>query len=57
MSAAERTGSIVLEHVTQRFALPREQSEFTAVEDVSFQVEAGEFVSIVGPRAAASPPC
>jgi len=49
MSAAERTGSIVLEHVTQRFALPREQREFTAVEDVSFQVEAGEFVSIVGP--------
>jgi NitT/TauT family transport system ATP-binding protein len=44
-----RTGSIVVEHVTQRFPLPREQREFTAVQDVSFDVRGGEFVSIVGP--------
>jgi NitT/TauT family transport system ATP-binding protein len=42
-------GSIVLEGVTQRFVLPREGREFTAVEDVSFDVGGGEFVSIVGP--------
>jgi NitT/TauT family transport system ATP-binding protein len=45
----DRVGSIVLEHVTQRFPLPRENREFTAVQDVSFQVDGGEFVSIVGP--------
>jgi NitT/TauT family transport system ATP-binding protein len=43
------TGSIVLEHVVQRFPLPREEREFTAVQDVSFDVSGGEFVSIVGP--------
>ena len=32
-----RTGSIVLERVTQRFPLPREGREFTAVQDVSFE--------------------
>ncbi len=42
-------GEIVLERVTQRFALPREDRVFTAVQDVSFEVGAGEFVSIVGP--------
>jgi NitT/TauT family transport system ATP-binding protein len=45
----DRTGRIVLEQVTQRFALPREGREFTAVQDVSFGVDGGEFVSIVGP--------
>jgi len=45
----DRTGSIVLDQVTQRFALPREGREFTAVEDVSLDVGSGEFVSIVGP--------
>jgi NitT/TauT family transport system ATP-binding protein len=45
----DRTGSIVLDQVTQRFALPREGREFTAVEDVSLDVGRGEFVSIVGP--------
>ena len=43
------TGAIVLEHVTHRFPLPRENREFTAVERVSFDVGGGEFVSIVGP--------
>jgi len=42
-------GAIALENVTQRFALPREGREFTAVEGVSFEVAGGEFVSIVGP--------
>jgi NitT/TauT family transport system ATP-binding protein len=45
----DRTGSIVLDQVTQRLALPREGREFTAVEDVSLDVGNGEFVSIVGP--------
>ena len=35
--------------MTQRFPLPREEREFTAVQDVSFDVRGGEFVSIVGP--------
>ena len=45
----DRTGNIVLEQVTQRFLLPRENREFTAVQDVSFEIGGGEFVSIVGP--------
>jgi NitT/TauT family transport system ATP-binding protein len=45
----QRTGRIALEHVTQQFVLPREDREFTAVQDVSFDVGGGEFVSIVGP--------
>ncbi len=49
MTLGDRTGRIVLEQVTQRFALPREGREFTAVQDVSFDVGGGEFVSIVGP--------
>jgi NitT/TauT family transport system ATP-binding protein len=50
-NVAERlpTGSIVLEHVVRRFPLPRESRDFTAVEDASFAVDGGEFVSIVGP--------
>ena len=44
----DRRGRITLEQVTQRFALPREGREFTAVQDVSFDVGGGEFVSIVG---------
>ncbi len=43
------TGGIVLDHVTQRFAVPRTDREFTALQDVSFDMKAGEFVSIVGP--------
>ena len=35
--------------MTRRFALPREAREFTAIEDVSFEISGGEFVSIVGP--------
>jgi NitT/TauT family transport system ATP-binding protein len=49
VAGRERTGTIVLEHVTQRFPLPREAREFTAIQDVSFEVGGGEFVSIVGP--------
>ena len=49
MTRVDRRGSITLERVTQRFALPREGREFTAVQDVSFEVGGGEFVSIVGP--------
>jgi ABC-type Fe3+/spermidine/putrescine transport system ATPase subunit len=45
----DRKGSINLEKVTKQFALPRENREFTAVQDVSFEVGGGEFVSIVGP--------
>jgi ABC-type nitrate/sulfonate/bicarbonate transport system ATPase subunit len=44
-----RTGSIAVEPVTQRFPLPREEREFPALQDVSFDVRGGEFVSIVGP--------
>jgi NitT/TauT family transport system ATP-binding protein len=42
-------GAIVLERVTQRFPMPRADRDFTAVQDVSFDVRGGEFVSIVGP--------
>jgi NitT/TauT family transport system ATP-binding protein len=49
VTGADRTGSIALEQVTQRFALPREDREFTAVQDVTFDVRGSEFVSIVGP--------
>ena len=49
VTRVDRRGSITLERVTQRFALPREGREFTAVQDVSFEVGGGEFVSIVGP--------
>jgi hypothetical protein len=35
------TGTIVFEHVTQRFPLPREDREFTALDDVSFDVGGG----------------
>jgi len=44
-----RTGAILLERVTKRFPMPRGDREFTAVQDVSFDVRGGEFVSIVGP--------
>ena len=40
---------IVVAHVTQRFAVPREEREFTALQDVSLEVRGSEFVSIVGP--------
>ena len=40
---------IVISHVTQRFAVPREARELTALEDVSLDVRGSEFVSIVGP--------
>ncbi len=40
--------TIRLERATKRFALGPD-GEFTAVEDVSLEVHAGEFVSVVGP--------
>jgi NitT/TauT family transport system ATP-binding protein len=43
------TAAIVIERVTQRFAVPREDREFTALQEVSLEVRGGEFVSIVGP--------
>jgi NitT/TauT family transport system ATP-binding protein len=49
MTSAGHGGAIALEQVTQRFALPREHREFTAVQDVTFDVGAGEFISVVGP--------
>ncbi len=49
MGHREGTGAIVLDGVTQRFPMPREDREFTAVQDVSLDVRGGEFVSIVGP--------
>ncbi len=49
MGQSDGAGAIVLERVTQRFPMPREDREFTAVQDVSFDVRGGEFVSIVGP--------
>ena len=49
MTDADYGRAIALERVTQRFALPREHREFTAVQDVTFDVNPGEFVSIVGP--------
>ncbi len=49
MGQIEGTGAIVLERVTQRFPVPREDREFTALQDISLEVRGGEFVSIVGP--------
>ena len=46
--AARDTG-IVIERVTQRFPVPREARELTAVQDVSLEIRGSEFVSIVGP--------
>jgi NitT/TauT family transport system ATP-binding protein len=46
---SDGAGAIVLERVTQRFPMPRADRDFTAVQDVSFDVRGGEFVSIVGP--------
>lgn len=40
-------GALAVEHVGKRFATP--QGTVTAVEDVSFSVKKGEFVSIIGP--------
>ena len=49
MGPIDQTGAIVLERVIQRFPMPHEDREFTAVQEVSFEVRNGEFVSIVGP--------
>ncbi|MBI4969127.1 MAG: ABC transporter ATP-binding protein [Rhodospirillales bacterium] len=40
-------GALAVEHVGKRFVTP--QGTVTAVEDVSFSVKKGEFVSIIGP--------
>lgn len=44
----ETHATIRLDHVTKRFALGSDGG-FTAVDDVSLEVRAGEFVSVVGP--------
>jgi NitT/TauT family transport system ATP-binding protein len=41
--------NIVVAGVTQRFAVPREERELTALHDVSLVIGGSEFVSIVGP--------
>jgi NitT/TauT family transport system ATP-binding protein len=45
--AAVRASTLVVEGVTKRFAT--DQGVFTAIEDVSFAVGKGEFVSLIGP--------
>ena len=49
MGQGDGAGAIVLDRVTQRFPMPHSDREFTAAQDVSFDVRGGEFVSIVGP--------
>jgi len=49
VAGQDRTGSIVLDQVTQRFAVPREAREFTALQGVTVDIRGGEFLSIVGP--------
>ncbi len=49
MGQGDGAGAIVLDRVTQRFPMPHSDREFTAAQDVSFDVGGGEFVSIVGP--------
>jgi ABC-2 type transport system ATP-binding protein len=64
---------IRVEHVTKRFALRKVKSlkesvfavargqanseRFTALDDVSIEIAAGESVGLVGPTGPASPPC
>jgi len=49
MPEAASGTDIVVTGVTQRFAVPRETREFTALDDVSLEIRGSEFVSIVGP--------
>ncbi len=46
MGQSDGAGAIVLERVRQRFAMSREGREFTAVQDVSFGVDGGEYKSV-----------
>ena len=40
---------IIVNKVSQIFKVPEERNKFTALHDVSFQVPAGQFVSLIGP--------
>ena len=40
--------ALEFDHVSKTFALPSGQ-ELTAVNDINFKVDKGEFVSVVGP--------
>ncbi len=46
---ASGTAKLVIEHMSYRYYLEREESEFLAFSDVSLSVNDGEFVAIVGP--------
>jgi NitT/TauT family transport system ATP-binding protein len=51
-SAAQTQGAaakLVIEHMSYRYYLEREETEFLAFSDVSLSVNDGEFVGIVGP--------
>jgi NitT/TauT family transport system ATP-binding protein len=44
-----KTEMIIVNKVSQIFKVPEERNKFTALHDVSFQVPAGQFVSLIGP--------
>jgi NitT/TauT family transport system ATP-binding protein len=46
---AGAAAKLVIEHMSYRYYLEREESEFLAFSDVSLSVNDGEFVAIVGP--------
>jgi NitT/TauT family transport system ATP-binding protein len=48
-AALGRNAKLVIEHMSYRYYLEREETEFLAFSDVSLSMADGEFVSIVGP--------